>query len=138
MTNEQDELLPDGVWILVGPPECRSKGGAYFADKPTTPMPEGWEYKYFRPTPSDEKRLRELKSYLCHTADEKGNICERLKHSEYICTCGLAEKLAALSHKEKAEIPDNELPGMWERADFTGGREEVRGPDWKPNKEGAE
>jgi hypothetical protein len=45
---------------------------------------------------------------------------------------------AALSHKEEAEIPDNELPGMWEKADFTGGKDEVRGPDWKPNKEEAE
>lgn len=27
---------------------------------------------------------------------------------------------------------DNELPGMWERADFEGGPPpEVRGPDWK-------
>jgi hypothetical protein len=31
------------------------------------------------------------------------------------------------------EIPDGELPGMWERADFEGGQEhEVRGPDWTP------
>lgn len=30
-----------------------------------------------------------------------------------------------------SEIPDNELPGMWERADFEGGQEEVRGHDWK-------
>ena len=29
------------------------------------------------------------------------------------------------------DIPDNELPGMWERADFEGGQDEVRGPDWK-------
>jgi hypothetical protein len=28
--------------------------------------------------------------------------------------------------------PDTELPGMWERSDFEGGRDEVRGPDWKP------
>jgi hypothetical protein len=27
--------------------------------------------------------------------------------------------------------PDAELPGMWERADFEGGKDEVRGPDWK-------
>lgn len=42
-----------------------------------------------------------------------------------------------------SEIPDNELPGMWEKADFEGGQEEVRGPDWKRavaeniNKQGA-
>jgi hypothetical protein len=28
-------------------------------------------------------------------------------------------------------IPDAELPGMWERSDFEGGQDEVRGPDWK-------
>ena len=28
-------------------------------------------------------------------------------------------------------LSDNDLPGMWERADFVGGQEEVRGPDWK-------
>ena len=30
---------------------------------------------------------------------------------------------------------DYELPGMWEYADFTGGRDEVRGPDWSPGKD---
>jgi hypothetical protein len=31
------------------------------------------------------------------------------------------------------EVPDEDLPGMWERADFEGGQErEVRGPDWTP------
>jgi len=28
------------------------------------------------------------------------------------------------------DIPDADLPGMWERADFTGGQDEHRGPDW--------
>lgn len=28
---------------------------------------------------------------------------------------------------------DDELPGVWSHADFTGGREEVRGPDWVPD-----
>ncbi|EIC63586.1 hypothetical protein [Mycobacteroides abscessus] len=31
------------------------------------------------------------------------------------------------------ELPDTELPGMWERADFTGGREVVRGANYDPN-----
>ncbi|WP_016891473.1 hypothetical protein [Mycobacteroides abscessus] len=31
------------------------------------------------------------------------------------------------------EMPDIELPGMWERADFTGGREVVRGANYDPN-----
>ncbi|SKT21853.1 hypothetical protein [Mycobacteroides abscessus] len=31
------------------------------------------------------------------------------------------------------EVPNTELPGMWERADFTGGREVVRGSDYDPN-----
>lgn len=30
------------------------------------------------------------------------------------------------------ELPDDDLPGMWEHADFEGGQDyEVRGPDWK-------
>lgn len=32
------------------------------------------------------------------------------------------------------EIPDVELPGMWERADFEGGQDEVRGPGWSPER----
>jgi len=28
-----------------------------------------------------------------------------------------------------------ELPGMWEHADFTGGRDVVRGPDWTPDED---
>ncbi|SLH42691.1 hypothetical protein [Mycobacteroides abscessus] len=31
------------------------------------------------------------------------------------------------------EVPDTELPGMWERADFTGGRDVVRGANYDPN-----
>jgi hypothetical protein len=39
---------------------------------------------------------------------------------------------------EVDEIPDDELPGMWERADFEGGQEyEVRGPDWTPEEQQA-
>ena len=33
------------------------------------------------------------------------------------------------------ETRDEELPGMWERSDFEGGPEEVRGPDWRPDPE---
>lgn len=29
---------------------------------------------------------------------------------------------------------DQELPGMWEAADLIGGLEEVRGPDWTPDR----
>lgn len=31
------------------------------------------------------------------------------------------------------EVPDIELPGMWEHADFTGGRDVVRGANYDPN-----
>lgn len=30
---------------------------------------------------------------------------------------------------------DGELPGMWERADFTGGLDVVRGPGWSPDRD---
>jgi hypothetical protein len=32
--------------------------------------------------------------------------------------------------RRRVVIPSSELPGMWERADFEGGLDEVRGPDW--------
>lgn len=41
------------------------------------------------------------------------------------------EKQSAKAEPVADAIQDNELPGMWERADFEGGREEVRGPNWK-------
>lgn len=35
---------------------------------------------------------------------------------------------------EDARLPECELPGMWEYADFEGGQDyEVRGPDWTPS-----
>ncbi|SIB68314.1 hypothetical protein [Mycobacteroides abscessus] len=52
-----------------------------------------------------------------------------------------AAELQAKTAKVKSElygngpldVPDIELPGMWERADFTGGREVVRGANYDPN-----
>jgi hypothetical protein len=39
---------------------------------------------------------------------------------------------------EGADQPDQDLPGMWERADFEGGApDEHRGPDWKRPEESA-
>ncbi|WP_237146503.1 PD-(D/E)XK nuclease family protein [Mycobacteroides abscessus] len=52
-----------------------------------------------------------------------------------------AAELQAKTAKVKSElygngpldVPDIELPGMWERADFTGGRVVVRGANYDPN-----
>jgi hypothetical protein len=48
----------------------------------------------------------------------------------------MADALNALYTRPSPEAPapqnDDELPGMWEHADFTGGAEESRGPDWEP------
>jgi hypothetical protein len=41
--------------------------------------------------------------------------------------------IAAQRFAAARSVPDNELPGMWERADFEGGEDEVRGPDWRPH-----
>lgn len=43
--------------------------------------------------------------------------------------CGVASEQVV----DIYEMPDIELPGTWERADFTGGREVVRGANYDPN-----
>ena len=37
-----------------------------------------------------------------------------------------------IEHVRTWEISDDDLPGAWSNADFTGGLDEVRGPDWQP------
>lgn len=49
------------------------------------------------------------------------------------CPHGLEPGHCRASNQPPAPPDDGELPGMWERADFMGGQDVVRGPDWTPD-----
>lgn len=68
------------------------------------------------PAPIQAKAIREAQA----TPPARCPQCKRegFLHTTW-CSYGMGS--AAVS------VPDNELPGMWERADFMGGQDEVRG-----------
>jgi len=51
------------------------------------------------------------------------------------CPHGLESGHCHASGDQPTPGSDYELPGMWEYADFTGGQDVVRGPDWTPDED---
>lgn len=67
--------------------------------------------------------LREADQAECDYADDSKEPCDLRP---------LLYRDDPIPDLEDDPISDLELPGMWERADFEGGLDEVRGPDPEP------